>query len=834
MDRSRPGTPTPLAIVGMACLFPKADGLESFWANVKRGVDGITEVPASHWSPSEYFDADPKKPDFTYARRGGFLSPVAFDPAEFGISPNTLEATDASQLLGLVVARNALRDAGYGGETGFDRDRTSVILGVTGTLQLVIPLGARLGHPVWRKALSEAGIEGELQDDVVARIADGYVPWQENSFPGLLGNVVAGRIANRLDLGGTNCVVDAACASSLSAMHLAAMELTSGKADMVVTGGVDTFNDIFMYMCFSKTPALSPTGDSRPFDADGDGTILGEGLGMVVLKRLEDAERDGDRVYAVIRGVGTSSDGRGKAIYAPSADGQKKALQAAYAEAAVSPETIELLEAHGTGTKVGDATELSALQEVYGAHQAGEQWCALGSVKSQIGHTKAAAGIAGLIKAALALENKVLPPTIKVRQPLAGLADPASPFYLTNAPKPWLERAAHPRRAAVSAFGFGGSNFHAVLEEHRAQKTRPDWDGSVLVAAFSGPTASSVEAGLQGLDPAASWEDLRVAAAVATAAFDAAHAHRLVLVIERGQTDLAGMLANARAQIKEGRASWQTPDGAYYGTGEAPGKLAVLFPGQGCQYVGMGRELACQFPQVLQALQSADAAFGETRRGSRLSDQIYPGMAYTAEQKAAQEAALRATECAQPAIGAFSLGAYRLLADFGVRPDAAAGHSYGELTALATAGRLSEAEFFRLSCLRGQLMGRGEGDRGTMLAVAAPIAEVEALVAKAGLEVVLANKNAPSQIVLSGATEAIAKARAACEAAGMKAVPLPVAAAFHSPLVEAAQAPFREALHAADFAPATMAVYANTTGGLYPTEAEAARDLLAGQLARPV
>src|SRR6185295_987720 len=236
-------------------------------------------------------------------------------------------------------AQQALEDAGYGQSATFDRDRVSCVLGVTGTLELVIPLGARLGHPRWRKALAAAGVDKDTADRVVQDISDSYVPWQENSFPGLLGNVVAGRIANKLDLGGTNCVVDAACASSLSAVHLAGLELATGRCDVAVTGGVDTFNDIFMYMCFSKTPALSRTGDAKPFDADGDGTILGEGLGIVVLKRLADAERDGDRIYAVIRGIGSSSDGKGNAIYAPSADGQKRCLQTAYRAAGVTPDT---------------------------------------------------------------------------------------------------------------------------------------------------------------------------------------------------------------------------------------------------------------------------------------------------------------------------------------------------------------------------------------------------------------------------------------------------------------------------------------------------------------
>jgi acyl transferase domain-containing protein len=307
----------PVAIIGMGCLFPGAEGLSRYWSLIRDGGDAITEVPESHWSVADYYDSDPKAPDRTYAHRGGFLAPVDFPPLEFGIAPQAIEATDTTQLLGLLAARAALEDAGYGPGRPLDRDRVSVILGVTGTLELVIPLGARLGHPIWRRALAESGVDEPTREEVVRRIAASYPTWQENSFPGLLGNVAAGRIANRLDLHGTNCVVDAACASSLAAVHLALLELATGRCDLAVTGGLDTFNDIFMYMCFSKTPALSPTGEARPFDAEADGTILGEGLGVLVLKRLSDARRDGDRVFAVIRALGTSATAKGRRCMRP-------------------------------------------------------------------------------------------------------------------------------------------------------------------------------------------------------------------------------------------------------------------------------------------------------------------------------------------------------------------------------------------------------------------------------------------------------------------------------------------------------------------------------------
>ena len=321
---------TAVAIVGMGCIFPKSSDLKAYWQLLFQGKDAITDVPATHWSAADYYHNDPKKPDHVYCKRGGFISPVSFDPTEFGIPPAILEATDTSQLLGLVTAQKALEDAGYGETERFDHQRTSVILGVTGTQELVIPLGARLGHPIWRKALENSGIGSEKAEEVIKKISDSYVSWQENSFPGLLGNVVAGRISNRFNLGGTNCVVDAACASSMSAIHLAVLELLTGRSDMVITGGVDMLNDIFMHMCFSKTGVLSPTGDIRPFSKDADGTVLGEGIGLFILKRLEDAKRDNNKIYAVIRGMGSSSDGKSQSIYAPRVEGQLKALQTAY------------------------------------------------------------------------------------------------------------------------------------------------------------------------------------------------------------------------------------------------------------------------------------------------------------------------------------------------------------------------------------------------------------------------------------------------------------------------------------------------------------------------
>ena len=821
----------------MGCLFPRAHDLKAYWRLLRASEDGVTDVPETHWSLDDYFDPDPGRADLTYCRRGAFLSPTDFDPTEFGIPPTALEATDTAQLLGLVVAKAALADAGYGPERDFDRSRTSVLLGVTGTQELVIPLGARLGHPLWRRAMREAGVSDSVAESVIGTMADAHVPWQENSFPGLLGNVVAGRIANRLNLKGTNCVVDAACASSLSAVHLALLELGTGRTDMVVSGGVDALNDIFMFMCFSKTKALSPTGDARPFAKDADGTVIGEGVGMVVLKRVEDAERDGDRIYAVIRGIGTSSDGRSQSIYAPRAAGQAEALRDAYEVSGVDPATVQLVEAHGTGTKVGDAVEFDALKTVYSAARPVGTWCALGSVKSQVGHTKAAAGAAGLIKAALSLHHQVLPATIKVGEPNPALEIDASPFYLNTETRPWLSADNEPRRSSVSAFGFGGSNFHAVLEEYTGASADAAWDGSVQLIALSADTIESLNEQLTQwrafVEEAPSPAAVAFRAQQSRRAFSPSHALRLTLITESG-ADPARLLADATAAMAtEGhQQSWHLPN-VFFGGPRRPGRVAFLFPGQASQYVGMGRDLMCVFPEARAAMAEADEDM-PPGDGERLSERVFPRPVFDEDTRLGQQAALTRTDVAQPALGAVSLAMLRVVQRFGVRPDCTAGHSYGELVALRAAERLDDENLRRLTRLRGRVMAEGTGDRGTMIAVQAPLTELDQMLADEAIDVVLANRNSPSQGALSGTRDAIERAVQACAARGWRTTPLQVGAAFHSPLMADAGDRFRHALDEVAFSDGSLPVYANCTAEPYAADADMVRDTLARQLVSPV
>jgi acyl transferase domain-containing protein/NAD(P)-dependent dehydrogenase (short-subunit alcohol dehydrogenase family)/acyl carrier protein len=854
-----PARMPPVAIIGIGCIFPKSPTAKGFWRLIVHGIDAITDVPPTHWSPEDYFDPDPKTPDHVYSKRGGFLSPIDFDPSEFGIPPAILEATDSSQMLGLVTAKMAMIDAGYGSDRSFDRNRTSVILGVTGTQELVIPLGARLSHPIWRKALIDSGLAPDKITEVMERISSGFVPWQENSFPGLLGNVVAGRICNRLDLGGTNCVVDAACASSLSAVHLALMELTTSRSDMVITGGVDTLNDIFMHMCFSRTQILSPSGDVRPFSKHADGTLLGEGLGMVILKRLTDAQRDKDRIYAVIKGIGTSSDAKSQSIYAPRADGQARALRAAYRQADICPATVELIEAHGTGTRVGDMVEFTALKQVFTEipHPGSviPQHCALGSIKSMIGHTKAAAGSAGLIKAVLSLHHKVIPPTLKAQEQDPDMNIRNSPFYLNTTAKPWLSSQSHPRRAGVSAFGFGGSNFHAVLEEYNPKKTEIAWNGTVEILSLSAPSIEALTKNLTDWRAVAakglSNSSFSTLTATSRAAFSAHHPCRLLILLQQKDPDdlwaddMQSACSEALAALESHKDQpfWNTSR-LFFGSEASDAKIAFLFPGQGSQYVGMGRELACVFPEVLDAIDTADNVFSTYSRESTLpepvpftlSDRIYPIDTSDAAANQSHKQALQSTRIAQPAIGAISLGMVKILEYFGITPDVTCGHSYGELTALVAAGWISADRFLELSVARGHVMeaAGSKDDAGMMIAVKAPIEALAAMARNTSFSITLANVNSPVQGVLSGSRDAIVQAEALCLEKGFSSVRLPVAAAFHSPLVQDAAEPFNAFLTSIDIRPSAIPVIANVTAKPYPDDPLAVKTLLGQQITHPV
>ncbi len=835
----------PIAVIGLSGIFPEAENISQYWENILNEINCIKEVPPSRWSIDDYYDPDPTTPDKTYSKYGGFIPDIKFDPMEFGLPPNLLEVTDVSQLLSLIVAKNALKDAGYLEASEAVLNHTGVILGMVGMSSKVIhPLLNRLQYPVWEKVLQTSSIPENEIPAIVEKMKLAYVEWNENAFPGAIGNVVAGRIANRLDLGGTNCIVDAACGSSLAAVSMAASELALGRAEMMITGGVDTDNSILTYLCFSKTPAFSKGGHLRAFSAESDGMLTGEGIGMLVLKRLEDAERDNDRIYSVIRGVGSSSDGHFKSIYAPRSSGQAKAIRRAYEQANYDTSTVRLIEAHGTGTNAGDPAEFGGLREVFCEEELPGQIIALGSIKSQIGHTKATAGAASLIKASLALHQQVLPATINVTEPHPAMEIESTPFYLNTETRPWFEvPSGSPRRAGVSSFGFGGTNFHIALEEYQGNngnvKRRNQVPYSILLfektpqklltvcrEIFDKLQIADARSVINQLDSDTSTSSIHIencrVGFVAESVEDARE--KLQKCIKMLDTD----------DVPD---SWSHPQGIYFRKAgiETAGKTVALFPGQGSQYVNMGRELALNFRNFREVFEQANKIFSKNGNGL-LTNIVYPIPVFSDEDRKQQSQHLTDTRNAQPAIGTFSLALLQLLSNAGFQADHYAGHSFGELTALLASGVYDRDVFIRLAIARGAAMSSSpssEEDSGTMVAVKGDVEKLQEIL-EGQDSVTIANFNSPSQVVLAGSTKAVGAMKGKLEGFGFTVYPLQVSAAFHTSFVEHAQEPFQKAIQKETFSEPVKAVYSNSTAKKHVQDPQHIASNLAEHILNPV
>ncbi|HEX3148621.1 MAG TPA: SDR family NAD(P)-dependent oxidoreductase [Gemmataceae bacterium] len=804
--------PARVAIIGASCLLPGAQDVGRFWRNLLDKVDTVTEVPARRWDWRRYYDPDPRAADKSYSKWGAFLDEVPFDPIRYGIPPRSLKSISPMQLLALEVARRALEDAGYA-DGEFDRSRTAVVAAVSCMADLEEFLITR----------STLGVcEPQAASDVLARLPE----WSEESFPGILTNVVAGRVASRFDFGGPNYAVDAACASGLAAVDLGVRELLDGRADLALVTGAEAGVTPFTYLCFSKTRALSPDGRVRAFYEGANGIVLGEGFVGLLLKRLEDAERDGDRIYAVIQGTGGSSDGRGQGLTAPKSDGQRLALDRAYARAGVRPDRLGLYEAHGTGTALGDRTELETLVRWLGPGAAAGA-VAVGSAKSLVGHTKAAAGLVGLLKCALALHHRVLPPHAGVGDPLGPLNEPNSPVYLPDEARPWPPGPA-PRLAGVSAFGFGGTNFHTVLEEYRgaaAPAGADDWPGELVVVA--GMDDDRLRAGLRRVRAAASREP---APRLRDLAYTLSEESRSAGPAARTAAVVAGTVGQLQDAIDallcrlDGRTG-DLPAGTYLGT-SGDGPVALLFPGQGTVAPGMCREAALYAPELPAAVIAAAGV-----AGADLHQLIWPPAAVTDAAKAQRRDALARTGTAQPAIGAIGCGWLDLLVRLGLRPGWAAGHSFGELTALHAAGAVDRPTFLRLAVERGRVMEAAAG-AGAMAAVRLSRAELVARLQDAP-DLALANHNSPSQCVVSGPADRVDGFIADLAAEKVAASRLTVTAAFHSPQMRPTREPWAAALAAHRFAAPTFLV--TTAGGdPYAPDPAAVCSSLARQIEGPV
>ena len=807
-----PAREAPIAVVGMACLYPGSPDLEAYWSHILEGRDLVREVPAERWNVERYYRGADAGPDQSVSKWGGFIDDTPFDPLQYGIPPQSLAAIEPVQLLSLEVANQALRDAGYSSTAGqsaggrwFDRERTAVIFGAEGGMDLAAQYNFR-------------NLYQQYCGDLPPELAQALPTLTEDSFPGVLVNVISGRIANRLGLGGVNYSVDSACASSLTAIELGVKELRSGSSEMVLAGGADFHNGITDFLMFSSVGALSAKGRCRSFDDNADGIALGEGVGIIVLKRLEDAEADGDRIYAVIDGIAGSSDGKALGLTAPRKEGQKRALDRCYWQAGVLPSEIGLVEAHGTGTVVGDRTELRTLTEVFGSYGALPQQAALGSVKSQIGHTKCAAGIAGFIKVAKALHHGVLPPTGLITQPNAWHRAATSPFALNRTPQPWLAQSAA-KRAAVSAFGFGGTNFHAVLSGYPAHQNRQGalhWPAELF--AFRGESAAAIAPRLRELADylAASDAPLSLRDLAATAWANGNGSLQLAFVASTRE-ELTAKLAHALQQNSASGLHRRDET-------QSAQRIAFLFSGQGSQYPGMLRELFVYFPALRELLALAPD----------LLPVIYPPTAYDDATRSAQQQRLTDTRMTQPALGLVELAGFEWLHSLGLQPDMAAGHSYGELAALAAAGAFDAQTLVKLSRSRAEAILASVGeDSGAMAAVRLDVDSLRPLLAGFP-SVVMANQNSPVQTVISGPT---ADVNAACELLKQHAVGyklIDTDCAFHSPLMAAAERRYATTLASEAVLPLRWPVYSNITAEPHLNDAAAIRDSLARHIVSPV
>lgn len=458
-----------VAVVGMGCVFPGAPDAESFWQNICRKRGFITEHP----DPESARYLDPDSPDFerVYSLRGGYLGSLAtFDPAGYGVMPADVQRGDGDQFLALRAATAAVEDSGVDLDA-IRRDRVEVILGHSTYFTPANINWVQIGVALEQTVDVVRSLVPGVSEQELARIREALrrslPPMTPQTPPTLIPNIIAGRIANRMDLMGTSYTLDAACATSHIAVGNAVKDLLTDTCDFVLAGATQASCLVLELMLFCAIGAMSRLPELRPFDRRADGTMLGEGVGVLMLRRTKDAERDGNRIYAVIRGVGMASDGRARALLAPRLEGQALAIRRAYEAAGVDPSGVELIEAHGTGIPLGDVTEVTALSQLFGDRKGRAPTCAIGSIKSMIGHCRSAAGVAGIIKTALALHHKILPPTLQCDEPNPDLGLERTPFYINTETRPWIRPAGGaPRRAGVSAMGFGGIDAHCVLEEH--------------------------------------------------------------------------------------------------------------------------------------------------------------------------------------------------------------------------------------------------------------------------------------------------------------------------------------------------------------------------------
>ena len=877
-----------IAIVGVGAILPDAPNVAAFWNNVTTGRYSISDVPPDRWDPAAYYDPDPAAPDKTYSRIGGWVREYTWEPMKWKlpIPPKVADAMDQAQQWAVACTREALADYGWP-KRPLDLDRTAVILGNAMAGEKHYLTSLRVFFPEYAKALAETAsfahlspsLQREITEQLHSLIGKRIQPITEDTMPGELANCMAGRIANLYNFHGPNFVCDAACASAMAAMTSAVEGLVENEFDVVVTGGVDRNMGAPTFVKFCKIGALSATG-SRPFAQGADGFVMGEGAAIFLMKRLADAEREQDKIYAVLRGMGGASDGKGKGITAPNPVGQRLCVERAWKNAGIVPGIGTLIEGHGTSTRVGDVVEASSMVEVLSSGNLPVHSVPLGSVKSNIGHLKGGAGGAGMLKAALSLHHKLIPPSLNCQHPSPEIDFAHSPLYVNTELQPWDVPADAVRRVGVSAFGFGGTNFHMIMEEHIPGRLNGNGKKSIAVpvtpaevsvpqvrgpqsAANLGVAGAEVRASALAADnrvppvsrssrpgPDGSANETRKSplrgALVIGAATEPELVGRLRAVLKSAQAGQApaftapcdaDLAAPERVAIDYADAAdlavkcgfalkaFTANQAAFWKALRAQGifrghgaapKAAFLYTGQGSQYVNMLRALRDQEPIIAETFKEADVIMTPLL-GKPLTDIMYVDPAD--EKKVAEaEEALRQTAVTQPAVITINLATTRLLAAYGIRPDMTMGHSVGEYGALVAAGAMPFEDALEAVSARGREMTKvSMADNGKMAAVFAPIAEVERRLKTVNGYVVIANVNSNSQSVIGGTTDAINQAVQIFTQAGYEVRELPVSHAFHTSIVAPASAPLKQMLNRLRLQTPQKPIVANVNGEFYPT-----------------
>ncbi|GAB3473443.1 SDR family NAD(P)-dependent oxidoreductase [Amycolatopsis cihanbeyliensis] len=807
-----------IAIVGIGLRYPDAASTQDLWENVLAGRRAFRRLPDERMNHADYYSPDPNAPDRFYTDKAAVLRDYEFDRLKYKIAGSTFRSTDLTHWLALDVAATALADAGFPDAVGLPRETTGVVFGNSLTGEFSRANLMRLRWPYVRRTLAAAlAAKGWEDDETSAFLRDlesvykaPFPPVDEDSLAGGLANTIAGRTCNYFDLRGGGYTVDGACSSSLISVATAAKALTDGDLDVGLAGGVDLSIDPFEVIGFAKTGALA-ADEMKVYDKDSNGFWPGEGAGVVVLMRETDAVARGLRIYASITGWGISSDGKG-GITRPEAGGHRLAIRRAYARAGYGVETVGYFEGHGTGTALGDATELEAIGSTLREADPAGRPAAISSIKGNFGHTKAAAGVGGLIKAALSVHHQIIPPATGHDEPHPELTGDAPALYVPRGPGLWP--ADRPIRAGVSAMGFGGVNTHIALERavgttRRAELpmrtvtltgSRQDAELLLLDAADHTELRGRV-AGLAELAPALSFAE--VADLAGTLAGQLSGGPVRAAVVTTDPEDATAKLGRLLAALDSGERSLFAVDGIFLDRRLTAPRIAYLFPGQGS---GRG-----PFGAIHRRFAAAEAVFEQAGVPTG-GDQV-------------------ATQVAQPRIVAGSVAALRVLHTLGIDADVAVGHSLGELTALAWAGAMSTTDVLRLAKVRGEVMANASRGGGTMAGLATTPDRAEELCADD--PVVIAGYNGPEQTVVAGDAGAVDRVCARARAAGITASRINVSHAFHSSLVRPAYEAMAGRLAEFTFTRPTRAVVSTVTGDLLDPDTDL-RVLLRDQVLCPV